>query len=89
MDGFDGAIGPGLLAGKRSKGFVAEPAALFAPTPGDKGTFSKLGRNAMFESSPSVVHFGGFVLNKVHEQTIQVQCARGAMWDGAWERYVL
>lgn len=69
---FDGAIGPGTFAGRRKPGFVADPHALVAPVPGDKGTFSKLGKNLFFEASPAVVHFGGFTLNRVHEQSIKV-----------------
>jgi hypothetical protein len=72
------AVGPGILATRTSRppGFLAEPAALLRPAVGDKGTFSKIGSNLIFEAVPSVVHFGGYVLNKVHEQTLRVSAAR-------------
>ena len=72
-------VGPGLLAGKKTlPSFLAPPPVLLRPAPGDKGTFSKIGANLLFESVPSVVHFGGYALNKVHEQTVRVRCLSAA-----------
>lgn len=36
------------------------------------GVFSKVGSNGVLEPIPSVVHYGGFELHKVHRQTIRV-----------------
>ncbi len=67
-------VGPGALAGRKTlPSFLAPPPVLLRPAPGDKGTFSKIGSNLMFQSVPSVVHFGGYTLGKVHEQTVRVR----------------
>jgi hypothetical protein len=74
-DASAGSLGPGLLAGRKAalRGFLAPPPVLSRPAPGDKGTFSKVGSNLLFASSPAVVHFGGYTMGKVHEQTIRVR----------------
>eukprot|EP00297_Palpitomonas_bilix_P001409 CAMPEP_0113878408 /NCGR_PEP_ID=MMETSP0780_2-20120614/6661_1 /TAXON_ID=652834 /ORGANISM="Palpitomonas bilix" /LENGTH=949 /DNA_ID=CAMNT_0000864865 /DNA_START=261 /DNA_END=3110 /DNA_ORIENTATION=+ /assembly_acc=CAM_ASM_000599 len=35
-------------------------------------TYNKLGKNAYFESKPSILHFGGFAVHHVHKQEVRV-----------------
>ena len=52
--------------------FVAFTAAPGTNPVIDRHSYAKLGKASGFEAQPAVMHFGGYTLNKVHQQKLRI-----------------